>query len=241
MRTMKSIICGRGLFRGNNGRSVPAAREAEKMIKRHGKLLKQACVFACAVFMTAGFLQGKAGCAAETQVNEKGSSDIQEYILQDNQSAEEEKTDYTEIFRQACPKLQEEDIGHISVLIWEMGLGMDNTWMAVDYEKKAVYGGIGGELDNSRETHLLKELTEEDLAFIGETIRTAGITGWDNFSISSGEWSDDGNETWRIGIRLDSGKCIKYEKTGFVEYGMPENPGVTFCMTLWNRFALSGQ
>ena len=241
MKTMKFIICGRGLFRGNNRLSVPEARETEKMMKLHGKLLKQACVFVCAALIAAGFLPGKAGCAAEAKESDKDSSDTLEYVLQDSELAEEEKTDYTEIFRQACPKLQEEDIGHVSVLIWEMGLGMDNTWMAVDFEKKAVYGGIGGELDRCRETHLLKELTEEDLAFIGETIRAAGITGWDNFSISNGEWSDDGNETWRIGIRLDSGKCIKYEKTGFVEYGMPENPGVTFCMTLWKRFALSGQ
>ena len=236
MRTMKSIICGRGLFRGNNGRSVPAAREAEKMIKRHGKLLKQACVFACAVFMAAGFLQGKAGCAAETQVNEKGSSDIQEYILQDSQSAEEEKTDYTEIFRQACPKLQEEDIGHISALVWRMNQGMDNTWMAADFEKNALYGGIGHDLEHCREENLLKELTEDDRAFINETIATTGMTGWDNLYIYNGERTMDGNFEWTIGIRLDSGVCIKYEGSGWVDPDMPESVGETFCQKLWEHF-----
>lgn len=52
-----------------------------------------------------------------------------------------EGTDYTEIYREASGKLREEDIRHITAVIWELHQGMDNEWMAVDFEKKAVYGG----------------------------------------------------------------------------------------------------
>ena len=148
-------------------------------------------------------------------------------------------TDYTRIYRQASGKLREEDIGHISVLIWELHLGMDNEWMAVDFEKKAVYGGIGFDLGNCQDKDRLKELTEEDALFIRETAAATGMTGWDNLRILNGEETMDGNVDWTIGIRLDSGECIKYEETGYAEYGEPENAGVTFCWTLWTHFTES--
>ena len=147
-----------------------------------------------------------------------------------------EGTDYTEIYREASGKLREEDIGHITAVIWELHQGMDNEWMAVDFEKKAVYGGIGIGLECCLDKDQLTETTDEDTVFIGETIAAAGMTGWDNLYISNGEWSDDGNEAWTIGIRLDSGECIKYEGEGFIVEGAPENAGVTFCSMLWNRY-----
>ena len=147
--------------------------------------------------------------------------------------------DYTRIYRQASGKLREEDVGHISVLIWELHLGMDNEWMAVDFEEKAVYGGIGFDLGNCRDKDRLKELTEEDALFIRETAAATGMTGWDNLHILNGEETMDGNVDWAIGIRLDSGECVKYEGTGYVEYDAPENAEVTFCWTLWTHFTQS--
>ena len=147
-----------------------------------------------------------------------------------------EGTDYTEIYREASGKLREDNIGHITAVIWKLHQGMDNEWMVVDFEKKAVYGGVGFGPECCLDKDQLKDLTEEDALFIGETAAKAGMTGWDNLYIGNGEWSYDGNEAWMIGIRLDSGECVKYEGTGFAEDGMPESPGVTFCRTIWDRF-----
>lgn len=148
-------------------------------------------------------------------------------------------TDYTDIYRQASGKLREEDIGRISVLIWELHLGMDNEWMVVDFEKKAVYGGIGFDLGKCQEEHRLADLSGKDAAFIRETAAATGMTGWDNLHILNGKDTMDGNVDWTIGIRLDSGECIKYEETGYVEYDAPEDAGVTFCWTLWTHFTES--
>ena len=189
-------------------------------------------VIACAALILAGILLSVTGCAAETAEPLKQYDSEAQAELNPNDLAE----DYTEIFRQACPKLQEEDIGHISALVWRMNQGMDNTWMAADFEKNALYGGIGHDLECCGKENLLKELTEDDRTFINETIATAGMTGWDNLYIYNGERTMDGNFEWTIGIRLDSGVCIKYEGSGWVDPDMPESVGETFCQKLWEHF-----
>ena len=232
MRTMKSIICGRDPFPGNDGFSVPATREVIRTMKLHNKLLKQVCIFACVILAAAGTLLSGTGCASENAepLKQYESESLREL----NQSDPAE--DYTEIYRQASGKLQEEDIGHITALVWWMNQGMDNTWMAADFEKNVLYGGVGNDLEHCREENLLKELTEEDLAFINETVVAAGMTEWDNLYISNGKRSMDGNFAWTIGIRLDSGACIKYEGSGWVDPDMPESVGETFCQELWEYF-----
>ena len=145
-------------------------------------------------------------------------------------------TDYTAIYRQASGKLQEEDISHITAVIWETNDGMDNNWMAADFEKMALYGGIGNNLNICQNSDLLKELNEDDLRFIRETVSAAGITGWESTYEGNDEMSYDGNYSWAIGLKLDSGACIKYEGSGRPESNAPE--GMTkFCQTLWNYYA----
>ena len=110
----------------------------------------------------------------------------------------------------------------------------------VDFEKKAVYGGIGFDLGKCQEEHRLVDLSGKDAAFIRETAAATGMTGWDNLHILNGKDTMDGNVDWTIGIRLDSGECIKYEETGYVEYDAPEDAGVAFCWTLWTHFTETG-
>lgn len=149
-------------------------------------------------------------------------------------------TDYTELYRQASGKLQDEDIAHISAVIWEIHDGIDNNWMAADFEKMSLYGGIGNNLNRCGNSDLLKELNEDDLRFIRETVSAAGITGWESAYNEVQEVFYDANFDWAIGFKLDSGACIKYEGSGRPESTAPE--GMTkFCQTLWDHYAANVQ
>ena len=46
----------------------------------------------------------------------------------------------------------------------------------------------------------------------------------------------DNNFDWAIGIRLDSGKCVRYEGSGVEGVPIVEQM-TTFCRTLWDRYA----
>ena len=149
-------------------------------------------------------------------------------------------TDYTEIYRQASGKLQEEDIGHISTVIWEVHQSMYNGLMAADFEKMAVYGDTELRLDHCKDSDQISELTEEDLVFIREKVAAAGMTGWENHHTGSDacEAAYDGNFDWSIGIRLDNGQCFQYGGSGTEDVGIMEQM-TSFCQTLWNRYVSS--
>ena len=148
-----------------------------------------------------------------------------------------EGSDYTEIYREASGKLQEEDIEHISTVILEVHQSMYNGWMAADFDQMAVYGGMGFGLECCTEKEKLSELMEEDVAFILEQVAKAGMTGWDNiYTGNDDEGVCDNNFDWAIGIRLDSGKCIRYEGSGMEGVPVMEQL-TTFCRTLWDRYA----
>ena len=61
-----------------------------------------------------------------------------------------EGTDYTEIYREASGKLREDNIGHITAVIWKLHQGMDNEWMVVDFEKKAVSVTVNGAMTETK-------------------------------------------------------------------------------------------
>ena len=146
-------------------------------------------------------------------------------------------TDYTEIYRQASGKLQDEDIEHISTVILEVHQSMYNGWLAADFEQMTVYGDMGLGLECCTEKMKLSELTEEDVAFILEQVAKAGMTGWDNiYTGIDDEEAYDGNLDWAIGIRLDSGKCIQYEGSSMDGVPVMEQM-TTFCRALWDRYA----
>lgn len=142
-------------------------------------------------------------------------------------------TDYTEIYRQASGKLREEDIDHIAAVIMQTCQGLENEWIVADLEKAVVYGGLGYEPNYGRGEPVLK-LTEDDFAFIRETVQASGITGWENTWTGEGEAEFDNNISWEIGIRLDNGECMKYEGDGIVD-NCPEEP-YRLCETLWIRY-----
>jgi hypothetical protein len=145
-----------------------------------------------------------------------------------------EKTDYTEIYQQASGKLLDEDIPHISIVLWETHIDNRNLCFAADFEKMILYGGEGYCLNNCRESDKLAELTEDDRIFVINTVTECGIVGWENRYEGTNEGTT-GHFSWAIGFRLDSGKCVDYSGTGVLDSGTLDSMSV-FCDKLWNHF-----
>lgn len=131
------------------------------------------------------------------------------------------KTDYTEIYRNAEGTLAETDLDHISQMIWDLHEGSRNRFMALDFENRAVYYGEGNYLSACGQEYQIGELSDEDIAFIRQTLIDSGITGWQNSYVGTSEGTT-GHFAWTIGFRMEDGHCVSYSGSGVKESGTPE-------------------
>lgn len=128
--------------------------------------------------------------------------------------------DYTEIYLSADGVMAEPDLEHVSQMIWDLHDGDYNTCMVIDMEKRAVYYGEGDFLDACGEEHKVRELSDEDIAFVKQSLIESGITGWQNSYVGTSEGTT-GHFAWSIGFRLDDGRCVAYSGSGVMNSGTP--------------------